>query len=264
MKTHVAHQNPIARLQGRVGSGSNPPITRSGSPAQRASRRPRRKELKHDVQSRRIRSLMTTLSDTQKDAVRSWLQAGLQLPEIQKRLAAEFDLRLTYMEVKVLVSELAVLPKDLEQPKPVEIPPAPAGTRPLLRVPGGPLPCPPAFATHPWTPGARAGGCRRVRHGGPNRAPGALASGKARFSDGKQAGWYLDESGRLGLVAPEPGYRPPAADVPEFQAALERLTREDRLLTPVPGPESAVCRPGFSVRRSADFTKGVLRITRGV
>jgi hypothetical protein len=165
---------------------------------------------------------MTTLSDTQKEAVRSWLQAGLQLPEIQKRLAAEFDLRLTYMEVKVLVSELAVLPKDLEQPKPVEIPPAPAnpalpagarGTPPL-----SPRPTPPS----PGLPGTAPGGAVVSVTVDQIARPGALASGKARFSDGKQAGWYLDESGRLGLVAPEPGYRPPAADVPEFQAALER------------------------------------------
>jgi hypothetical protein len=50
---------------------------------------------------------------------------------------------------------------------------------------------------------------------------GALVSGKVTFSDGKQADWYLDQAGRLGLVPQQPGYRPPASDVQEFQMALE-------------------------------------------
>ena len=42
-------------------------------------------------------------------------------------------------------------------------------------------------------------------------------------SDGKTAGWYLDQMGRLGLRATEPGYQPPAADIPVFQRELQRL-----------------------------------------
>jgi len=53
--------------------------------------------------------------------------------------------------------------------------------------------------------------------------PGALVSGKVTFTDGQTAGWYLDQSGRLGLRAPDPGYRPPPADVPVFQAELDRV-----------------------------------------
>jgi hypothetical protein len=46
-------------------------------------------------------------------------------------------------------------------------------------------------------------------------------SGKVTFSDGNQAEWYLDQAGRLGLVPQQTGYRPPAADVQQFQMALE-------------------------------------------
>jgi hypothetical protein len=49
-----------------------------------------------------------------------------------------------------------------------------------------------------------------------------MVSGSATFSDGKKAGWYLDQMGRLGMVPEEQGYRPPSADVAEFQMALER------------------------------------------
>jgi hypothetical protein len=51
---------------------------------------------------------------------------------------------------------------------------------------------------------------------------GAVVSGSVTFSDGKQGAWYLDQAGRLGLAPMEKGYRPPAADLPEFQATLER------------------------------------------
>jgi hypothetical protein len=50
--------------------------------------------------------------------------------------------------------------------------------------------------------------------------PGAVASGKVTFSDGKVATWYVDGSGRLAVQPPEPGYQPPPADVPEFQRQL--------------------------------------------
>ncbi|HVV71326.1 MAG TPA: hypothetical protein VHI52_07485, partial [Verrucomicrobiae bacterium] len=51
--------------------------------------------------------------------------------------------------------------------------------------------------------------------------PGAMVSGKATFSDGTTASWYLDQMGRLGLKASTPGYQPPAADIPVFQQELD-------------------------------------------
>jgi hypothetical protein len=51
--------------------------------------------------------------------------------------------------------------------------------------------------------------------------PGAVVSGKVTFSDGNKADWYIDQTGRLGLVPQQPGYRPPTGDVQQFQAALE-------------------------------------------
>lgn len=56
--------------------------------------------------------------------------------------------------------------------------------------------------------------------------PGTMVSGKATFSDGKTASWYLDQFGRLGLRAVEPGYQPPPADIPVFQKQLQRLLQK--------------------------------------
>lgn len=167
---------------------------------------------------------MTTLSDAHKQAIRTWLRDGLQLAEIQKRLAAELGVHLTYMELKLAVSELDVLPQDREM---VEVPPlppppppssAPAGTpgRGKPPAPVAPPPPPPAPAAPPPAPGQVRVTVDQIAR------PGALASGQVQFSDGKKATWYFDEMGRLGLLGSEPGYRPPAGDIPAFQSALDR------------------------------------------
>ncbi len=175
-----------------------------------AARRPIQKTVEPPVAIPPNTVRMTTLNDTQKQQVRQWLQQGLQLAEIQKRLSAEFDLRLTYMEVKFLVGDLDLVPQDRE--------PAPEMNLPAKPPAGADKPATPASPPPPTPPAA---GKVRVSVDTIAR-PGAIASGTATFTDGKTAGWYLDEAGRLGLVAPEPGYRPPAADVAEFQASLER------------------------------------------
>jgi hypothetical protein len=50
--------------------------------------------------------------------------------------------------------------------------------------------------------------------------PGAAASGSVTFSDGKKAGWHVDQFGQLGLVPPEEGYQPTEEDLQAFQMEL--------------------------------------------
>ena len=52
-----------------------------------------------------------------------------------------------------------------------------------------------------------------------------MVSGRATFSDGQNAEWYLDQTGRLGLNPSTPGYRPSQQDVMDFQVELEKLAR---------------------------------------
>jgi len=145
------------------------------------------------------------LDQAQRDKVVEWIAQGLKLAEIQNRLISEFGLRVTYMEVRLLVDDLKLTPKDPEVVKPVPPPePAPAAV---------PAPANPLSLANP------AGGVSLTVD--QITRPGSMVSGKVTFSDGTSAQWHLDQSGRLGLVAPKPGYRPPAADVPHFQAALE-------------------------------------------
>ena len=160
------------------------------------------------------------LDDAQRKLVVAWIGQGLKLSEIQKRLETELGLRLTYMEVKLLIGDLQVLPKDIEPQRTVNLganaaaaAPAPAGTPPG---PGD------AFPPNDPGEGPLPGlGRVQVAVDAITRA-GAVVSGSVTFSDGKQGAWYLDQTGRLGLAPMEKGYRPPPADLPEFQAALER------------------------------------------
>ncbi len=152
-----------------------------------------------------------TLDDAQRKKVADWIAAGLKLSDIQNRLASELDVRMTYMDVRLLVDDLKLTPKDVERPKPVE---------PVLPAPVAPgRDSAPAVADKsPAAVGASAGVSVSVDQ---LAKPGAVVSGKVTFSDGKQADWYIDQTGRLGLAPKEAGYRPPAADVQQFQVALE-------------------------------------------
>ncbi|HEY5911858.1 MAG TPA: hypothetical protein VJA21_14745 [Verrucomicrobiae bacterium] len=153
------------------------------------------------------------LDEAQRKKVAAWVAEGLKLSEIQNRLSSELGLRLTYMEVRMLVDDLKLVPKDLEPAKP-------AG--PLLNA-GAASAAPPAgkagakeapVAAPSPTGGVSVTVDQLTR-------PGAVVSGKVTFSDGNRADWYFDQTGRLALASQQPGYRPPAEDLQQFQAALD-------------------------------------------
>ena len=62
------------------------------------------------------------LDEAQRQQVAKWISEGAKLSEIQKRLL-ELGVKLTYMEVRFLVDDLKLTPKDPEPPK-VVAPPA--------------------------------------------------------------------------------------------------------------------------------------------
>jgi hypothetical protein len=160
------------------------------------------------------------LDDAQKKKVTEWIAAGLKLAEIQKRLIDELGVRLTYMEARLLVDDLKLIPKDTEPPKTVELAGKPgaqganasaAGVG-LSEEKGGSL-------SEESLPRAGAGSVK-VKVDQLAR-PGTVASGSVTFSDGNIAAWYLDQYGRLGLAPNKQGYKPPAPDLQEFQTELQ-------------------------------------------
>ena len=158
------------------------------------------------------------LDDNQRQAVAKWIAEGAKLSEIQNRLASEFGVKLTYMEARFLVDDLKLTPKDPEPPKvvaPPAAPVAPVAAKPLTTTP---VPADEIPATDEILPPASnvAVSVDQITR------PGALISGKVNFSDGQIADWYLDQSGRLGVVPKVAGYKPTPADVQQFQLALQQ------------------------------------------
>ena len=156
------------------------------------------------------------LNESQQKTVAAWVAEGLKLSEIQNRLASEFGVRLTYMEVRLLVDDLKLKLKDPDPPK------APAPAPPLASPAPGAVEADDVMSPEP-APEPAAPGAGNVSVTVDQLAkPGALVSGRVKFSDGKGADWYLDQTGRLGVIPQEQGYKPSAADVQQFQMALER------------------------------------------
>lgn len=154
------------------------------------------------------------LDEGQRQKVAEWIEQGLKLSEIQDKLAADLGVRMTYMEVRFLIDDLKLRPKDILPVAMLAI-----GAEKQATATPSPAPLPPT-GTQPAT-----GGKVSVTVDQLARA-GALVSGKVTFTDGQSAEWYLDQTGRLGLAPMAPGYRPPQPDIAEFQRLLqEELAR---------------------------------------
>lgn len=160
------------------------------------------------------------LDDTQKSTVKNWIQEGLKLSEIQSRIGSEFDIHLTYMEVRFLVDDLGVQLKDdpstdddqkkdgaasSEQNTGKDVNQEVDGEAELL----------PDDADLPTGPGGVSLSVDAITR------PGSVISGKVTFSDGVKAEWHLDQFGRLGLSPEKEGYRPSEDDVMAFQMKLQ-------------------------------------------
>jgi hypothetical protein len=151
------------------------------------------------------------LTDEQRQRVTAWILEGAKISEVQNRLVSEFGIKLTYMEARFLVDDLKLTPKDSEPPKVVAPPPGPPVAEPAkLTTEKNPAPVGTLAAS-----GVSVSVDQITK-------PGAMVSGKVTFSDGQTADWYLDQPGRLGVVPKQAGYKPSAADVQDFQLALQQ------------------------------------------
>ena len=146
------------------------------------------------------------LNEEQKNTVAEWIAEGLSLSDIQDRMGTQWNIRMTYMEARMLVGDLKLLPKDPVVPvaeKPPEDP-----------VPGNPL------GTESPDAGGEAGSVQVTTD--TLARPGAMISGRVTFSDGLTGMWHLDQYGRFNLVPPTPGYKPSEEDIQKIQPLLDR------------------------------------------
>jgi len=187
-----------------------------------------------------------SLTPEQKQAVASWVAAGDNLSAVQQKLREQFQLSLTYRDVRFLVDDLDLTLKD---PAPkvdasdvtkaqATTPKAGAGEKKGLldkakeklgfgkadAAEDEDLPPEEEFADEGADdlPPAGAGGVS-VEVDQVTLIPGALASGTVTFSDGVTGKWIVDHQGRPGFTQiSQPGYRPSAADAQSFMQELSR------------------------------------------
>ena len=150
------------------------------------------------------------LDEGQRKKVSEWVDQGLKLSEIQSKLASELGLSMTYMDVRFLIDDLKLRPKDVQPAAPVAI----AAAKQPAGAPGKT----PAGAPSPGEPPLGGGVSVTVDQ---IARPGAIVSGRVTFSDGKGAAWVIDQRGVPGLIPDQQGYRPPQQDIAEFQLQLQ-------------------------------------------
>ncbi|MBA4150499.1 MAG: hypothetical protein H0X66_20500 [Verrucomicrobia bacterium] len=147
------------------------------------------------------------LDDAQRKKVAAWIEEGAKLSDIQKKMETELGITMTYLDVRMLVDDLKLMPKD-----------------PVVVVPPQPEPAPTAEGVPAEAAGEEVGtpiaGNVSVTVDQVTR-PGAMISGKVTFSDGNTGDWYLDQTGRLGVSPTVEGYRPSQEDVVTFQTELQ-------------------------------------------
>ena len=146
------------------------------------------------------------LSDSQKASVITWIQEGLSIADVQRKLREELEVSMTYMDVRFLIDDLDVAvveeveeveEEDCEEAKPAE-------EAELVEDDG-------VFVDVDAV-----------------MRPGSLVSGTVKFGDGKSLGWQLSASGQLGLIPDEDDaeYRPSPEDLREFQAQLQEVLKQ--------------------------------------
>ncbi len=147
-----------------------------------------------------------TLTEEQNKQIAKWISDGLTLSDIQKNLSSEFDINMTYIDVRFLVDDLNLVLKD-KLPDKSKIEPSDTKTD---------------SNTLENLGGVSVDVDKVIK-------PGVIVSGTARFSDNVTAEWYVDNMGQLGLNPSVENYQPNSADIQEFQKQLEAVLRKKGL-----------------------------------
>jgi hypothetical protein len=145
-------------------------------------------------------------TDEQKSAVVEWLGQGRSLSDIQQALKVDYDLTITYMELRFMVDDLEIPLNEDPVEDPVDASEdaseAVLEPEPVLDLSGVQIDVDALVL------------------------PGALVSGSVTFSDGESLKWQLAATGQLGLIPGDnPDYRPSPEDVQSFQEQLEEVLR---------------------------------------
>ena len=150
---------------------------------------------------------MSMVTAEQLEMVRAWAAAGVDLNGIQKNLAAECGVHMTYMDVRFLLLDHGI---EIAVPSAA---PAPAPAEPASKPAAEPVEEEPA-------PVAGQVG-RPVVTLDELMLPGTLISGKVQFSSGTKGGWQIDQMGRFAWNSLEG--QPTPEELQAFQFELTQI-----------------------------------------
>ena len=171
------------------------------------------------------------LSQDQKKAIEEWIQSGADLNKIQQNLKEEFALKLTYLDTRFLLGDLGL--EIIEEEEEIN------SAQPEEKVdPAIPKEKESEFQEQETLSEDPEEGKDNENENETTNVnltvdsltqPQCIISGKATFSDGKGAAWYIDQLGRLGLNPDEEGYSPTQEDLAVFQIELRNVLSKQGL-----------------------------------
>jgi len=154
--------------------------------------------------------------------IKDSLNQGMSLSDVQKGLAEQLNIRMTYLELRMIAAELAVDWKKQDKP-------APAKKAEVVEEDTA------AAQDEEWNDEDEDGsGLADEAGDAPAPAgktkvtvsklirPGAAISGDVEFSSGAKGEWYVDNLGRLGFNPAEGSGQPNQTDLREFQKELQK------------------------------------------
>lgn len=155
-------------------------------------------------------SVAKSLTKEQVAQIQNWADEGDQLPEIQRKLSSEMQVKVTYMEVRFLLGDLGI---ELKSPEP----------EPEEKDEDSDGPEEPGEAAvadeGESSSGVKVTISELVR-------PGMAVSGRVTFANGKAGDWWVDQMGRLGMSTEDKEFRPSETDMIDFQKELQRVARK--------------------------------------
>ena len=164
------------------------------------------------------------LTEDQISTIKSWIESGDDLGKIQNQIRESFDINLTYLETRFLLSDLDIELKEEEEEEPEDDHPEAIDENETVaesldeinqeQTGSGDLED--ESTEEPQSTNVSVSVDSITQ-------PQCVISGKVTFSDGKIASWYFDQMGQLGLNPDEEGYTPSREDIDVFQIELRKV-----------------------------------------
>ena len=157
------------------------------------------------------------LTEDQIATVKSWIESGEKLGSIQKKIQEDFDISLTFLETRFLLSDLNLEFAEEEEEEEEEEKSSPVTDQDQNSSEDNDHSEPSGEEEGESPPSSVSVSVDSIAQ------PQCIISGKVTFSDGKVASWYFDTMQQLGLKPDEEGYTPSQEDVAVFQVELRKV-----------------------------------------